>query len=46
MKKEIEVLPVIEVIELGWIVAYNMLIAMRDFAAAQAVLDWFLPFQE
>jgi hypothetical protein len=45
MKVE-DTLPVIEVGEMNWIVAYNMLIAMRDFAAAQKILDWFMPRQE
>lgn len=43
MKEEIEALPVIEVIELDWIVAYNLLITSHQFAAAQKVLDWFMP---
>lgn len=43
MKNEIEALPVIEVVELDWLVAYSLLISSHQFAAAQKVLDWFMP---
>ena len=41
----VEIIHVMDVAELDWIVAYNMLIGLRQFAAAQKVLDWFLPHQ-
>ena len=44
--KDIEMIPVMKVVEFYWLDVYNQAIAERKFELAQKILDFFLPFQD
>lgn len=42
---DVETLPVMQVVELDWIIVYNQAIAERNWSLAERLIQFFLPRQ-